>query len=102
VLTQIENLRTYPAVHSRLYRGDLSLHGWIYNIEDGSVLAYDAERHAFVPPFSRLGSGVQGNLTSSGFSARQVTPQSHLPGVTRLSQEQAERIYRGTAAFYNR
>ncbi|NEP20050.1 MAG: carbonic anhydrase, partial [Leptolyngbya sp. SIO4C1] len=45
VLTQIENLRTYPAVHSRLYRGDLSLHGWIYNIEDGSVLAYDAPRH---------------------------------------------------------
>ncbi|MEM8805315.1 MAG: carbonic anhydrase [Cyanobacteria bacterium P01_G01_bin.38] len=103
ILTQIENLRTYPAVHSRLYSGDLSLHGWIYNIGNGSVLAYDAERHAFVPPFSRLNGSSGSHPESSPLAVgKKVTPQSHLPGVTRLSKEQAERIYRGSAAFYSR
>lgn len=50
VLTQIENLRTYPVIHSKLYRGNLHLHAWVYHIETGEVLEYDAMRHAFVPP----------------------------------------------------
>jgi carbonic anhydrase len=40
VLTQIENLRTYPIVHSRLYQGRLKIYGWIYHIEIGEILAY--------------------------------------------------------------
>lgn len=50
VLTQIENLRTHPVVHSRLHQGKLHLHAWIYHIETGDVLEYDAIRHAFVEP----------------------------------------------------
>jgi carbonic anhydrase len=88
ILTQIENLRTYPAVHSRLYRGDLGIHGWIYNIETGGVLSYDAAQHAFVPPFSRLDQQPD---------SRPVIPPSYLPGNSRLSRAQAERIYRGSA-----
>ncbi len=42
VLTQIENLETYPVIRSRLHSGKLTLHAWIYEIESGEVSAYDA------------------------------------------------------------
>jgi carbonic anhydrase len=44
VLTQLENLRTYPAVHSKLYSCELDLHAWVYKIETGGVVVYSAER----------------------------------------------------------
>lgn len=44
VLTQIENLRTYPAVHSKLYSCELDIHAWVYKIETGGVFVYSAER----------------------------------------------------------
>lgn len=49
VLVQLENLRTLPAVASRLVRGDLHLHGWVYKIETGEVFAYDFANGQFVP-----------------------------------------------------
>ena len=48
VLVQLENLRTLPAVGSRLVRGDLHLHGWVYKIETGEVFAYDVGTGQFV------------------------------------------------------
>jgi carbonic anhydrase len=54
VLTQIENLRTYPVIHARLYHGDLKIYAWIYDIDTGEMMAYDAEEHAYVPPQSQL------------------------------------------------
>ena len=48
VLVQLENLRTLPAVGSRLVRGDLHLHGWVYKIETGEVFAYDVGNAQFV------------------------------------------------------
>lgn len=90
VLTQIENLRTYPVVRSKLYQGNLSIHAWIYNIEVGEVLAYDAELHAFAPPTSKISA-------EENYQPPRVTPQSHLPGATRLPRQQSERIYRGIA-----
>jgi len=48
VLVQLENLRTHPAVNSRLLRGDLHLHGWVYKIETGEVFAYGVEHAQFV------------------------------------------------------
>ncbi len=44
VLTQIENLRSYPIVHSKLYSGQLTLHAWVYKIETGGVFVYSTER----------------------------------------------------------
>lgn len=44
VLTQIENLRTYPAIHSKLYKGHLNIHAWVYKIESGGVVVYSTER----------------------------------------------------------
>ena len=49
VLVQLENLRTLPAVASRLVRGNLHLHGWVYRIETGEVFAYDTTVGQFVP-----------------------------------------------------
>jgi carbonic anhydrase len=54
VLTQIENLRTYPVIHSRIYQGQLKIYAWIYHIETGEVMAYDPDRHAYVLPQSQL------------------------------------------------
>jgi len=47
ILTQIENLKTYPVVRSGLHAGKLSLHAWIYEIETGSVYTFDAEQRKF-------------------------------------------------------
>ncbi len=44
VLTQIENLRTYPAIHSKIHRGQLNINAWVYKIETGGVVVYSAER----------------------------------------------------------
>ncbi len=49
VLVQLENLRTLPPVASRLARGDLSLHGWVYKIETAEVFAFDPVAGQFVP-----------------------------------------------------
>jgi carbonic anhydrase len=47
VLSQLDHLRTHPSVAVRLARGELTLHGWVYDIEQGSVDAYDAASGAF-------------------------------------------------------
>jgi carbonic anhydrase len=49
VLVQLENLRTLPSVASRLARGDLYLHGWVYEFETGDVFAYDPKAGQFLP-----------------------------------------------------
>jgi carbonic anhydrase len=49
VLVQLENLRTLPCVKSRLVKGNLRLHGWVYKIETGEVFAYDRVDGQFVP-----------------------------------------------------
>jgi carbonic anhydrase len=49
VLVQIENLRTHPAVASRLAQGKLALHGWVYKIETGEVFSYSPQLGQFVP-----------------------------------------------------
>jgi carbonic anhydrase len=47
VLTQIENLETFPIIRSRLHSGQLTLHAWMYEIETGEVFAYDASNGDF-------------------------------------------------------
>ncbi len=49
VLVQLDNLRTYPIVAARLAKGELTLHGWIYEIESGQILAFNPEQSRFVP-----------------------------------------------------
>lgn len=49
VLTQLENLRTHPAVAERLERRELTLHGWVYKIETGQMFNYHHESGQFTP-----------------------------------------------------
>lgn len=55
ILVQLENLRTHPVVAAGLCKGTLTLHGWVYKLETGEVLAYDPARSEFVP-VDRAGS----------------------------------------------
>lgn len=47
VLAQVENLRTHPSVRSRLSKGDLSVHAWVYKIQSGEVFQFEHERGQF-------------------------------------------------------
>ncbi|MGJ3251722.1 MAG: carbonic anhydrase [Elainellaceae cyanobacterium] len=87
VLTQVENLKTYPVIHSRLYQGKLSIHGWIYHIDTGEVFAYDPISHAYLPPQSQIPEYEPDE---------NEMPPVHFPGAKWLSPQQAERIYRGS------
>ena len=49
VVAQLENIRTNPPVALRLARGEISLHGWIYNIGEGKVTGWDPVESCFVP-----------------------------------------------------
>lgn len=49
VLVQLDNLQTHPCVASRLVRGELTLHGWVFKLETGDVYAYSDECGRFVP-----------------------------------------------------
>jgi carbonic anhydrase len=49
ILTQIENLETYPVIRSKLHSGNLHLHAWVYEIETGEILAYNASMGKFIP-----------------------------------------------------
>ena len=49
VVAQIGNLHTHPSVAARLRRGDLRIHGWVYDIASGSVRSWDPESRKFSP-----------------------------------------------------
>lgn len=49
VIEQLEHLSTYPALQARLEAGELTLHGWVYDLYDPRLLVYDVEADRFVP-----------------------------------------------------
>lgn len=49
VILQLTHLKTHPTVAARLAKGDLVLHGWVYDIKTGAVNAYDEVKNAFIP-----------------------------------------------------
>ena len=49
VLTQLDHLRTHPAVAAGLSAGTLRLHGWVYKIDTGEVFSYDPTERQFLP-----------------------------------------------------
>jgi len=49
VIAQLNNLRTHPSVAVALAQGRVTLHGWVYDIESGSIDALDAASGKFVP-----------------------------------------------------
>lgn len=49
VLMQIENLKTHPSVAKAYKRGDIGLHGWMFDIETGVVRAWNQKAGQFLP-----------------------------------------------------
>jgi len=49
VLAQLEHLREYPFVASRMDAGKLHLNGWIFDVGKGEVFDYDPEQGEFLP-----------------------------------------------------
>ncbi|WP_447884284.1 carbonic anhydrase [Serratia fonticola] len=49
VIAQLTNLKTHPSVALALDRGNLRLHGWIYDIATGCIDALDGNTRHFVP-----------------------------------------------------
>ena len=49
VLVQLMHLSQHPAVIPALERGELRLHGWVYDIGAGHVRAFDSEAGVFLP-----------------------------------------------------
>jgi carbonic anhydrase len=118
VLTQIENLRTYPVIRSKLHQGKLNIYAWIYQIESGEILAYDPQKHAYVLPLTQLPlseidqtllkpsltSNVEIQVSKTQQQACQLPRELPIPSssehewfpMTVLSPEQMERIYRGS------
>ena len=49
VIAQLANLKTHPSVRLALEQGRLTLHGWVYDIESGSIDLLDGATNRFVP-----------------------------------------------------
>jgi carbonic anhydrase len=58
VVLQLERLMDYPMVRRRVERGELTLHGWHYVIEDGEVHVFDIRTASFVPASKAEHSGT--------------------------------------------
>lgn len=109
VLIQIENLKTYPVIRAKLHQGKLKIYGWIYEIESGEVLAYDAKTHAYLPAASLLldeeevkvirncnlepvtGAENLNNIRAKLQALLAVTP--HSPGAAQLAMRSLKELF---------
>jgi carbonic anhydrase len=48
VIAQLANIQTHPSVRLAQEKGQLKLHGWVYDIETGSIDALDGSSRRFV------------------------------------------------------
>lgn len=49
VIQQLKHLETHPSVAARLAVDNVLLHGWVYDIETGSIFCYESDSGKFVP-----------------------------------------------------
>lgn len=59
IVKQIENILTYPIVKKRFENGDLSIHGWCYDIATGKIEYYNADTYEFLPLKSLIQSDIK-------------------------------------------
>lgn len=57
ILVSLRNLETFPWVQRRLEAGELTLHGWFFDLDAGTLLAYSPRADAFLPLVSPLPEG---------------------------------------------
>ncbi len=58
IISQIDNLLTYPCVKLAVETGKIHIHGWYYDIENGNIDYYDPESYSF-KPLSDLPTDIQ-------------------------------------------
>jgi len=58
VILQLQHLKTHPSVAVALAAGTLKLHGWVYDIKTGEIVAYDEGERDFVPVSKRYADEV--------------------------------------------
>jgi carbonic anhydrase len=49
VVAQLQNLKAQPALMRPMMEGQLTVHGWYYDILTGEIEQYDEEQHRFLP-----------------------------------------------------
>lgn len=70
VVVQLDHLRTHPSVAAKLATNEVSLHGWFFDIETGSVLVYDGAASRF----TEIEDGQPLPVAVSGRGVTQVIP----------------------------
>jgi carbonic anhydrase len=58
VISQLQHLRTHPCVATRLRKGSLEIHGWYYDIGQGTIEQVDHESGLFLPLDAELRAEV--------------------------------------------
>lgn len=58
VMAQLEHLLSYPLVAERLDADALDIHGWVYDLATGGILAYDPENDGFAPLSAQTLEGI--------------------------------------------
>jgi carbonic anhydrase len=66
VVLQMTHLRTHPYVVARLAAGQVQIHGWVYDIEGGGVLAYDETSGDFLSVADKYKEHVARAMASGG------------------------------------
>lgn len=103
VVTQIENLKTYPVVRSKLHQNKMAIYGWVFEIETCEVLCYNPATDEFEVPQSLLSSLPDELYISTG--APPVAEAEEVAKIKKinsgnlppwLSYKQAQRIYQGS------
>jgi len=69
VILQLQHLKTHPSVAVRLAKGNLKLHGWVYDIKTGAVNAYDETQNKFLPVDVRYAEEMAKIATDNGCAA---------------------------------
>ena len=49
ILLSMENLMTFPWIRERVETGNLKIHGWYFNMNEGELYDYDSEKEEFLP-----------------------------------------------------
>ncbi len=48
VIAQLNNIKTHPSVALALRKGKVRLHGWVYDIESGKIMALTEGGKSFI------------------------------------------------------
>jgi len=58
ILVSLENLMSYPWISSRVHQGELALHGWYFDMQNGELYEYAPETGAFQVLVDKLEAAI--------------------------------------------